>query len=142
MFNLLACEASAGFHGGPQTIRRLVCSLLPVVFAGPPEDLLAPLFFGLVSGFGTLANVLQGRNSDRNRAREWLSHQTNTSKTVKSGTSLTIYKDSVVLEGQINNTTIHQHASKGGSSAALEGRILDGELNSHGDVSLINPNPW
>lgn len=95
--------------------------------------------FGPVSGFRTLANVLQGRSSDRNRAREWLSHRTNTSKTVKSGTSLTIYKDSVVLEGQISNTTIHQRATQGESSAALEGHELGDELNSHGDVSLINP---
>lgn len=111
-----------------------------MVIAGPPEDLLAPLFFGPVSGVGTLANVLQSRNSDRNRAREWLSHRISTSKTVKSGTSLTIYKDSVVLKGQINNTTIHQRTTQGGSSATLEGCELDDELNSHGDVSLINLN--
>lgn len=48
-FKLLACEASAGFHGAADDPSVRLFSA-PVGFTGPPEELLAPLFSGPVSG--------------------------------------------------------------------------------------------
>lgn len=43
----------------------------------------------------------------------------------------------MVLEGQINNTTINQRAGGRGSTVP-ESDVVDSELDSHWDVSRIN----